>query len=432
MLSKRRPSAGSLTVATRCALLVAVCSGCSGQSIQEVETTPPSRVVADSDEPLANAEHADDSTTDAEEAESSEQDTARPSRNAHPALEVAVGARHACVLLGKGTVRCWDWADEASTAGAPSPRVVEPLSDIIAISAGGGHTCALDRNGVLRCWGANNVGQLGDGTRGSRTDPVEITGLRGITNFDTGGAHTCAVTKAGRVSCWGENGAGQLGNGTKLDSARPSAVRRLKGASKVFAGDQNTCALQSGNTVRCWGDNHYRQIGPCGRPHIRTIPMKVARPAGAAGIAVGEAHLCTRSPSREIDCRGGRAPVVDLEAVEQVAVGLRGSGHCVLLHDGEVQCWGMAGAGCHSRNLGFGPGGFDCEPHGGQPADDVFCLTPIAIALELAAVQIDVGETRACAVLEDGGVWCWSMDAPTLDRLQAGAHPPRAYPVIMD
>ena len=39
------------------------------------------------------------------------------------------------------------------------------------------HTCARKALGVVRCWGSNEKGQLGDGTTGNRTKPVNVIGL---------------------------------------------------------------------------------------------------------------------------------------------------------------------------------------------------------------------------------------------------------------
>ena len=36
----------------------------------------------------------------------------------------------------------------------------------------GDHNCITTRDGGVRCWGANDRGQLGDGTTSDRTAPV--------------------------------------------------------------------------------------------------------------------------------------------------------------------------------------------------------------------------------------------------------------------
>src|SRR3954465_12542671 len=62
-----------------------------------------------------------------------------------------------------------------------------------AISAGGDHTCAL-KDGAAYCWGANDSGQIGDGSTTRRLVPVAVSGMAsGVTAISAGGSHTCAV-----------------------------------------------------------------------------------------------------------------------------------------------------------------------------------------------------------------------------------------------
>ncbi|HEX3759962.1 MAG TPA: RCC1 domain-containing protein, partial [Kofleriaceae bacterium] len=57
---------------------------------------------------------------------------------------------------------------------------------------------------TVRCWGANEHGQLGDGTTDPSNVPVVVPGLRDVASLATGHRTSCALTAAGQVLCWGE------------------------------------------------------------------------------------------------------------------------------------------------------------------------------------------------------------------------------------
>jgi alpha-tubulin suppressor-like RCC1 family protein len=93
------------------------------------------------------------------------------------------------------------------------------------VSPGGGHTCGVRSNDQVLCWGMNFAGQLGDGTAGTdRLVPVAVTGGLRFGPINAGLVHTCAVTTDNRAYCWGANNVGQLGTGTKTWSAIPVPV----------------------------------------------------------------------------------------------------------------------------------------------------------------------------------------------------------------
>ena len=119
------------------------------------------------------------------------------------------------------------WKTQAQTTAA---RLTSPSFDI---SSGNDTTCATV-NGGLWCWGANNTGQIGDGTTTNRSTPFNVnTGaLAGqyIYKATSGFSHTCAVAGPSSVPiaksatnpgvyCWGDNSIAQLGIGTITNSA---------------------------------------------------------------------------------------------------------------------------------------------------------------------------------------------------------------------
>src|ERR1700691_2273260 len=82
---------------------------------------------------------------------------------------------------------------------------------VTQIALGGGFGCSRMKDGSVRCWGANDAGQLGDGTVTDRHEPVKVAAAARFTTVATGAHHACAITGDGDVVCWGANDAGQAG-----------------------------------------------------------------------------------------------------------------------------------------------------------------------------------------------------------------------------
>ncbi|HYO66162.1 MAG TPA: hypothetical protein VEU33_08775 [Archangium sp.] len=55
---------------------------------------------------------------------------------------------------------------------------------------------------------------MGDGTATRRLTPVQVTGLTGVVAVATNSSHALALHTDGTVWAWGNNQYGQLGDGT--------------------------------------------------------------------------------------------------------------------------------------------------------------------------------------------------------------------------
>ncbi len=184
------------------------------------------------------------------------------------ATAVTAGAFHTCALLGDGTVRCWGANDFGQLGNGsitvnsptPTPVAVSGITTAVAISAGGWHTCALLGDGTVRCWGRNDFGQLGNGTTTLSPTPVAVTGITTAVAAETFLFHTCAILRDGTLDCWGRNDEGRLGDGTRTNSSTPVAVAGIITAA-VAPGGEHSCALLQGGTVRCWGRNIDGRLG---------------------------------------------------------------------------------------------------------------------------------------------------------------------------
>jgi alpha-tubulin suppressor-like RCC1 family protein len=212
-------------------------------------------------------------------------------------IAIAAGENHSLALKGNGTV--WAWGNNGygqlgdnSTTARKTPVQVLTLTNVKAIAAGGNHSLALTSSGAVKTWGANNSGQLGDGTVINSKTPVNVSGLlSGISAIAGGASHSLALTSGGAVKAWGANNDGQLGDGSKTNSTTPVGVFGLSsGIAAIAAGGFHSLALTSGGAIKAWGLNDNGQLGN-GSFTSYTTPVNVTTlTSGVTSIAAGQSH----------------------------------------------------------------------------------------------------------------------------------------------
>jgi alpha-tubulin suppressor-like RCC1 family protein len=147
---------------------------------------------------------------------------------------VAAGYQSSCGVGATGGGFCWGnnqygvlGADTTvyamnSTQTAPVP-VFGGLS-WSRIGVGIYHACGL-AGGSAYCWGNNDSGQLGNGTTGGYANRrVQVNGALTFSALTAGYSYACARQADGKVWCWGANGSGQLGNGSRINRNEPVQI----------------------------------------------------------------------------------------------------------------------------------------------------------------------------------------------------------------
>ena len=193
----------------------------------------------------------------------------------HAAPPLAVGLQHVCAALTQPkAVRCSGSDDHGQSAGQ---NPILAGATIIGLTAGAKHTCALLEDGSVQCWGANDSGQLGDGTTLDSRVPALVSALPPALEIRAGATHTCARLRTNTVACWGGNAEHQLANGTSKPSGKPQPVPGLTGVLELAVAGDSACARLSEGDVRCWGANGAGQLGD-GTTDPHTVPMPIRTP----------------------------------------------------------------------------------------------------------------------------------------------------------
>jgi alpha-tubulin suppressor-like RCC1 family protein len=182
----------------------------------------------------------------------------KPAENPQPAapqnlFSLAGGAAHSAKINANGTVSFW--GDNLGTSYINGSNQVKILTGVIALSSLENTTLALKSDGTVWAWGYNATGQLGDGTKTNRKDPVQVKGLTGVKAVAAGCNHSLALKNDGTVWAWGYNGYGQLGTGTTTNSYIPVKVKGLTNVVQIQAGRSHSIALKADGTVWGWGYN---------------------------------------------------------------------------------------------------------------------------------------------------------------------------------
>jgi len=343
---------------------------------------------------------------------------------------IAGGLDHSLVIGAGGTV----WAAGANQFGqlgdgttndSASPVQVFASVGITAIAAGRYHSLALRPNGTVQVWGRNNYGQLGDGTTTDRSTPVQVSGLTGITAIAAGDSYSLALKSDGTVWAWGENLYGQLGDGTTTDRSTPVQVSGLTGITAVTAGTNHALAFRADGTVWAWGLNSGGRLGD-GTTTNRTTPVQVSALTGITAIAAGGSLSLALKTDGTVWAWGwnnygqlgdgtttNRSTPVQVNGLTGITAIAAGVYYSLALKsDGTVQAWGVNWSG--------------------QLGDGTYTnrSTPVQVSGLTGITGIAGGIEHSLALKADGTVWAWGRNY--YGQLGDGTTTSRTTPVMSD
>ncbi|CAN7052261.1 unnamed protein product [Brassica oleracea var. botrytis] len=253
------------------------------------------------------------------------------------------------------------------------------------ISCGREHTAAVASDGSLFTWGANEYGQLGDGTEVGRKHPKKVKQLQSefVKLVSCGAFCTAAIAEPrdndgtlskSRLWVWGQN------QGSNLPRLFSGAFPANTAIRQVSCGTAHVVALSEDGFLQAWGYNEQGQLGrgvTCEglqAPRVITAYAKFLDEAPElvkiTQVSCGEYHTAAVSETGEVYTCGlgsmgqlGHVSlqsgdkeliprrVAGLDGVSMKEVACGGVHTCALSLEGALYAWGGGQAG----QLGLGP-----------------------------------------------------------------------------
>ena len=191
-------------------------------------------------------------------------------------------ADHVGVIKSDGTL--WMIGKNASgqigdgTTGDRSSPVQIPGTNWTSVSTGGAHTLATKDDNTLWAWGYNGGGQLGLNNTSDKASPVQIPGSW---KSDTEGAQMCgaqhcvAIRTNGELFAWGNNGSGMLGQNNKTNYSSPRQVGGESQWAFCAADIEKSLAITSSGALYGWGKNQHGQASADNSTTYRSSPIQI-------------------------------------------------------------------------------------------------------------------------------------------------------------
>jgi alpha-tubulin suppressor-like RCC1 family protein len=340
-----------------------------------------------------------------------------PGEDTGDAVAISVGFAHTCTLTAGGDVWCWgrDVAGEIGLGDTVTPdrfghrRIREParvpVSGMRAVAAGWQSTCAIrERDARVFCWGDNYAGQFGLPDQTYVWTPTEVPLPGEIRQAAAAVGVLCALTETEAVECTGTDEQFAV-TGSKLLAGDPYPGQYRS----IALGRLSYCAISVTNDAFCWGSNSNGRLLPDSATEKISEPVLIER--DVASIAIGESFGCAVFVDGTARCWGrdlfGNPIIPDtagIGPIEMIAVGRLAS--WILSRSGEV--WPLGPA----------------HPITGAPATG-------PVNRHFRARSIAAGFDHACALSEDGSVWCWGSNsdgAVGIGAEAASSVPVRVFP----
>ena len=279
--------------------------------------------------------------------------------------------------LGQGTAGS---TPQKTPVRVPLPAGVASGFTYKQAVAGGYHVLAVGSDGIVYSWGANDRGQLGDGTTTGHFKPLPVKGADGqpfkAVQVSAGSSDSAAIDPQGRVYTWGSEIYGSYSSSPRLTptlAKDPNGSGQGLHAVQVSANYSFIMALDADGNVYTWGYNNYGQLGN-GTATAENSQIYAADPA--------------RVPDPKDTSKAFKAAQISAGSDHALAIG----------QDGTLWAWGKNDAGQLAHS------GYENQ------------LTPMQVpspknsSLGFKVAWISAGVNQTIVGDENGTAWAWGYN----------------------
>lgn len=339
---------------------------------------------------------------------------------AGPPSDFSVGiALHSISVGQTASVHTWGANNsgelgDGTTTSTTAPNAVAGISTATQVEAGGSFSLARLSTGVLKSWGDNTNGQLGNGSTTASLTPIDVS-LANVTRVNLLGTSRTglAQTGDGKVWAWGMNNQGQCANGATADVLTPAEIVPAANALDFSVGDFHGAAVLSTGAMIAWGMNTSGQLGD-GTTTSSTTPVSVSTLTTATNVACGGTFTLALLADDTVRAFGDNsqgalgdgtttnssAPVTVLTLTNVSKIDATYDTAIALKTDGTVWTWG---------------GGFNGQLGNGTNTPSQ--TTPVQVGGLLTGktiVDIDGGESSVLVIDSNGARYAWGANGTGL------------------
>ena len=311
---------------------------------------------------------------------------------------VSLGTDHSAAITRDGKLYTWGANDygqlgDGTTTQRNIPTYI--MDNVASINMGDYHSAAITKDGKLYTWGRNDEGQVGDGTRYNRYSPRHV--MSNVASVELGFEHSAAITKDGNLYVWGYNINGQLGDGTTTRSTKPKFL--MSNVASVSLGLYHSAAIKKDGKLYIWGLNSSGQLGD-GTTTKRTTPKYIM--SNVASISMGDYHSAAVTKDGKLYTWGDNylgqlgdgtttqrnSPTHIMSSIASVSLG--GYFASAVTKNGELYLWGSNTAGK------IGNGSTQVQ------------YVPVIIYENVASVSL--GNSHSAAITKDHKLYTWGYN----------------------